>query len=145
MRPRPQRRAPPRLCAPDNKFAERAGWDREILAAELEELSIALPELDLDLSLTGFETAEIKALLADFGSENDAPEDWRPPTAGPAVSRPGDVWILGKHRILCGDAREPAAYSRLMEDQRAAAVFTDPPYNVAIHGHAQGPGRIKAS
>jgi len=127
----------------DNKFAERAGWDREILVAELEELSVALPALDLDLSLTGFEAAEIDALFAELGAENDAPEDWRPPTAGPAVSRTGDLWVLGKHRILCGDAREPAAYPRLMEDQRAAAVFTDPPYNVAIKGHAQGRGRIK--
>ena len=129
----------------DNAFAARAGWDREILLAELEELSVALPALDLDLSITGFEAAEIDALFADLGAENSAPEDWQPPTAGPAISRPGDMWILGKHRVLCGDAREPAAYSRLLQGRRAAAVFTDPPYNVAIRGHAQGRGRIKHS
>ena len=66
-----------------------------------------------------------------------------PPTAGPAVTRRGDLWILGKHRVLCGDAREPADYARLMKGELAAMVFTDPPYNVRISGHVQGRGRVK--
>ena len=80
----------------DNKFSERAGWNREMLAAELEELSILLPALDLDISLTGFELGEIDVLLADVGEEKPEPEDRLPPTAGPAVSRRGDLWILGR-------------------------------------------------
>lgn len=127
----------------DNKFSERAGWNREMLAAELEELSILLPTLDLDISLTGFEVGEIDVLLADIGEEKPEPEDRLPPTAGPAVSRRGDLWILGKHRVLCGDARETEDYARLMQSDLAAMAFTDPPYNVRIGGHVQGRGRVK--
>jgi len=116
----------------DNKFSERAGWNREILAAELNELSILLPSLDLDISLTGFELGEIDVLLSDIGEETPDPGDRLPPTAGPAVTRRGDLWILRNHRILCGDAREAPAYARLMNGERASMVFTDPPYNVKI-------------
>lgn len=127
----------------DNKFSERAGWNREILAGELDELSILLPSLDLDITPTGFELGEIDVLLADIGAEKPEPEDRLPPTAGPAVTRRGDLWILGKHRVLCGDAREPADYARLMKGELAATVFTDPPYNVRISGHVQGRGRVR--
>lgn len=127
----------------DNKFSERAGWDREILVAELEELSLLLPTLDLDLSLTGFEAVEIDMLLGDLGDEKIAPEDRLPPTAGPIVSRRGEMWILGKHCAACGDARDPSVYDRLMQGKRAAAVFTDPPHNAPIRGHAQGRRAIK--
>lgn len=127
----------------DNKFSERAGWNREILAQELEELSILLPALDLDLSLTGFELGEIDVLLADIGQEAPEPEDRLPPTAGPAVSRRGDLWILGRHRILCGDAREASDYARVMKGEAATMAFTDPPYNVRIGGHVQGRGRVR--
>lgn len=127
----------------DNKFSERAGWSREILAAELEELSILLPSFNLDISLTGFELGEIDVLLADIGEEKAEPEDRLPPTAGPAVTRRGDLWILGKHRVLCGDARVAADYARLMKGDLAAMVFTDPPFNLRIGGHVQGRGRVK--
>jgi DNA modification methylase len=127
----------------DNKFSERAGWDREILAQELVELSILLPSIDLDVSITGFEPGEIDVLLSDIGEEKPDPEDQLPPCTGSAVSRPGDLWIMGNHRILCGDAREWSGYSRLMSRQRAAMVFADPPYNVPISGHVQGRGRVK--
>ena len=127
----------------DNKFSERAGWNREIFASELEELSILLPSLDLDISLTGFELGEIDVLLADIGEEKPEPEDRLPPTAGPKVTRRGDLWILRKHRVLCGDAREASDYARLMKGEPAAMVFTDPPYNVRIGGHVQGRGRVK--
>ena len=116
----------------DNKFSERAGWNREMLAAELEELSMLLPTLDLDISLTGFEVGEVNVLLADIGEEKPETEDRLPPTAGPAVSRRGDLSILGKHRVLCGDARETEDYARLMQNEPAAMAFTDPPYNVRI-------------
>jgi hypothetical protein len=107
----------------DNKFSERAGWNREILASELEELSILLPSLDLDISLTGFEFGEIDVLLADIGEEKPAPEDRPPPNAGLKVARGGDLWILRQHRVLCGDAREASDYVRLMKGELAAMVF----------------------
>ncbi|CAJ0849423.1 hypothetical protein AMST5_00123 [freshwater sediment metagenome] len=125
----------------DNKYPERAGWDLELLAAELEELSVLLSPLDLDLSITGFEAGEIDGLLSDMGE--DLPQEDFIPGAGPAVTRTRDLWLLRKHRLLCGDARKPNAYSRLMNGTAAAAVITDPPYNVPIGGHAQGRGRIK--
>lgn len=128
----------------DNKFAERAGWDRELLTAELEELSVLLPTLDLDLSITGFEAGEIDALFANMREGSGASrEDIVPPTARRAVSRRGDLWTLRKHRVLCGDARDPKDYAHLMQGEAAAALFTDPPYNVKIPGHAQGRGRVK--
>jgi DNA modification methylase len=127
----------------DNKFSERAGWDRPKLAVYLEELQIKLEPLNMDLSLTGFEAAEIDLLLADVGPEAPGPEDVLPPAAGPVVSRGGDLWILRDHRIMCGDARSQADLQRLMSDRLADAVFTDPPYNVRISGHVQGRGKIK--
>ena len=127
----------------DNKFSERAGWNREILAAELAELSTLLPSADLEISLTGFELGEIDILLTDAGEEKPEPEDWLPPTAGPGVTRPGDLWILREHRVLCADARETSNYPRLAKGETAAMVFTDPPYNVKIGGHVQGRGRVR--
>jgi DNA modification methylase len=127
----------------DNKFSERAGWNREILAAELGELSALLPSADLEISLTGFEVGEIDILLSDVGEEKPEPEDRLPPTAGPAVTRPGDLWVPRKHRVLCGDAREVLNYGRLAKDESAAMVFADPPYNVRIGGHVQGRGRVR--
>jgi hypothetical protein len=127
----------------DNKFSERAGWDRETLAEELGELSILLPSINLDISITGFETGEIDILLSDIGEEKLDPTDQLPPSAGPPVTRRGDLWILRQHRILCGDAREQPGYSRLMNGQCAAMVFADPPYNVRVPGHVQGRGRVR--
>jgi DNA modification methylase len=126
----------------DNKLAENAGWDRELLAIELQ----GLIELDVDIELTGFETAEIDLVLeeareasgASVGSEDETPE----PSPGPAVTQTGDLWLLGDHRLLCGDARDKTAYERLLEGAKAEFVFTDPPYNVAIDGNVCGLGRI---
>jgi ParB-like nuclease family protein/DNA methylase len=127
----------------DNKLAEKAGWDREILAIELQ----ALIDLNFDVELTGFETAEIDILLdeaREAGHSASGPEDALPPyAAAAAVSSPGDLWLLGQHRLLCGDAREQAAYDALLEGAKAQFVFTDPPYNVEIDGHVCGLGRIR--
>jgi hypothetical protein len=128
----------------DNKIAEQAGWDREILALELGELIDLLPTEDLDVSLTGFEAAEIDLLMADLSASRLAPEDEvvSPPTD--PVTVPGDLWLLGKHRLLCGDAQEPGDFVRLMAGKVAAAAFCDPPYNVRVRSIV-GRGRTRHS
>jgi DNA modification methylase len=126
----------------DNRLAEKAGWDREILAIELQ----ALIDLDFEVELTGFETAEIDLCLeeAQEASGETGPEDVVPACSDtPAISRPGDLWVLGPHLLLCGDARSPEAYGQLLGETKAAFVFTDPPYNVPIDGHVCGLGRIR--
>lgn len=124
----------------DNKLAENAGWDREILAIEFQCLTAL--ELDFDLTVTGFETAEIDLLLDE--AKPAAAADQVPTIDDrPAVSRLGDLWILGRHRLLCGDATQAEAFARLMAGQRAQLVFTDPPYNVPVDGHVCGLGGVK--
>jgi DNA modification methylase len=126
----------------DNRLAELAGWDREILAIELQ----ALTELDLDfdLEITGFETAELDLLLDTAEASSLDPADESPdPDPGPAVTELADVWELGAHRLVCGDAREASAYAALMGDEQARCVFTDPPYNVRIDGHVCGSGTVR--
>lgn len=126
----------------DNKLAEKAGWDRELLAIEFGELAGLLETEGLDFTSTGFETAEIDGLLGDLGAPEQEPED-AVPERGPPVVAPGDLWILGKHRLICADARDPVALARLMDGQKARMVFVDPPYNVPIAGHVQGRGKIQ--
>jgi DNA modification methylase len=126
----------------DNKLAEKAGWDRDLLAIELQ----GLIELDVEIELTGFEMAEVDLILEEareVSGDSSGPEDAAPePSPGPAVSQTGDLWILGGHRLLCADARDQAAYDQLLAGAKAEFVFTDPPYNVAIDGHVCGLGRI---
>jgi DNA modification methylase len=127
----------------DNKLAENAGWDREILAIELQ----GLIDLDFAVELIGFDTPEIDLILGDADeakSETASPDDETPePVAGPTACQSGDLWLLGKHRLLCGDARDNAAYEMLLGDEPAEFVFTDPPYNVPIDGHVCGHGAIR--
>jgi DNA modification methylase len=127
----------------DNKLAEKAGWDKQILAIELQ----GLIDLDFEIELTGFEMPEIDIILEDAHEADGAssgPEDAVPQySSGAAVTRTGDLWLLGNHRLLCGDARDGAAYDRLLEGAKAEFVFTDPPYNVAIDGNVCGLGRIR--
>lgn len=122
----------------DNRLAELASWDAELLALELQGLEAL--ELDFDLEITGFDGAELELLLNPSPSPD--PEDQLPEAAGPVITRSGDVWIMGPHRLHCGDARDPQAYASLMAGEPARMVFADPPYNVAIDGHAGGKGRI---
>jgi DNA modification methylase len=128
----------------DNKIAEQAGWDREILALELGELIDLLPAEDLDVSLTGFEAAEIDLLMADLSASRPAPEDAVVSPPSDPVTVPGDLWLLGKHRLLCGDAQEPGDFVRLMAGKVAAAVFCDPPYNIRVRSIV-GRGRTRHS
>jgi DNA modification methylase len=135
----PEKRA---LALADNKIAANSGWDRKLLAEELGELATLLPEFDLDLEITGFEPAEVDSLLGDLADPEQDPADEAPALEKEAISRIGDLWELGPHRLLCGDAQSAAAYRLLMGGVSAAMVFTDPPYNVPIK-RVQGRGRIK--
>jgi DNA modification methylase len=123
----------------DNELAAKAGWDKDILAIELQ----GLVDLKFDLELTGFEGGEIDIILGDR-SDTQHNEDIIPsPSAGEAVTRAGDLWQLGEHRLICADARDPSAYKRLMSGDKARFVITDPPYNVPIAGHASGLGSVR--
>jgi hypothetical protein len=127
----------------DNKVAQNAGWDRSSLAAELGELEDLLVEEDMDLEITGFGTAELDAIAADFElSSRPSPEDIPPLPADP-VTRSGDIWKAGDHRVACGDSRHPETFKLLMRADRAFMIFTDPPYNVRVSGHVGGRGRTK--
>src|SRR5882757_2465296 len=124
----------------DNRLAEKSGWDNEILAIELQHLV----DIGFDVDLTGFEPAETDLIIEGLDEESEQPENLVPAGSdGPAVSRLGDVWLLGKHVLVCGDSTEAETYRLLMADERAEFVFTDPPYNVRIDGHVSGLGRIK--
>ena len=132
------------LLLADNKIAESAGWDRERLAIEFPELTELLIPESLDISITGFEPVEIDTLVSDFEESatdpaDDIQADWL--SLAP-VSQPGDVWQLGPHRLLCGDARDTANLDRLLGDEQAAMAFLDPPYNVKI-ASVVGRGRTK--
>jgi DNA modification methylase len=127
----------------DNKLALNAGWDQETLAIEFQ----ALIDLDFDIALTGFSLAEIDLTL-DTARDGDpggasGREDEIPPIGGSAVTRSGDIWTMGRHRLICGDARKPADYAALLAGEPVDLIFTDPPYNVPIDGHVCGSGRIR--
>lgn len=126
----------------DNKIAQKAGWDREKLAIELPALTEILLLEDLDITITGFEVAEVDELVLDFENKSDDPADDVPACTGPAVTAWGDLWLLGAHRILCGDAREAAHLDHLMAGERAAMAFMDPPYNVAVKSIV-GRGKVR--
>jgi DNA modification methylase len=127
----------------DNKIAEDGGWDREALKDELGDLAPALNVLNYDLTLTGFEAPEIDALFADLGEPAPEPEEDTPfPLDPDAVSKSGDLWLAGRHRILCGDALSKADLDRLMDGARAPMVLADVPYNQKI-ADVQGRGRLK--
>lgn len=120
-----QRRA---LILADNKISENASWDDELLSIEL----TALKDAGVDLSITGFTAGEWDALIAGESATGSGhtDDDSVPEVEETPVSRAGDVWLLGEHRLLCGDATKPDSYQALLGDERANMVFTDPPYNV---------------
>jgi DNA modification methylase len=124
----------------DNRLAELAGWDKDILALELADLVTI--DSDFDISVTGFDHAEIDLAIQRQADPPD-PSDELPevPSADDAITRLGTLWQLGDHRIFCGDVRNRETVERLMEREKARLVFTDPPYNVPIAGHVSGLGR----
>lgn len=123
----------------DNKLAENASWDPDLLRVELSFLSSI--DVDVDVELTGFSMPEIDQLLTIGEAEETEESPPPPPNLNEVISRLGDCWQLGPHRLICGDCRDPATLLRLIASQRARMVFTDPPYNVPIDGHARGLGR----
>ena len=130
------------LALADNKIAANSGWDRAVLAVELGELSELLPECGLPLGITGFEPAEVDSLLGDLVAPERDPVEEPPSVASVPVSHIGDLWQLGRHRILCGDARKAADYDLLMDGAFATMVFGDPPFNVLV-ASIGGRGKIK--
>ena len=131
------------LMLADNKIALNAGWDMDLLANELADLSSM--DLEFNLELTGFEVADIDIII-DSASDH-IPDEAEvapvPDEAVPVVTGRGDLWHLGKHRVLCGDARSPEDFAALVGESKADMVFTDPPYNVPIAGHVSGKGRAR--
>jgi len=127
----------------DNKLALNAGWDREILAIELQ----GLIDIDFEVELTGFSLAEIDLVLDEAGEADpagsDAPEDAVPEVIGDPVSCRGDLWLLGRHKLLCGDAQVADDFAALLGNEPVDLVFTDPPYNVRIDGNVCGLGSVK--
>lgn len=118
-----QRRA---LVIADNRIAENAGWDEAVLRAEL----AALDAASFDVSLTGFDADALADLMDDEEGDGQSEEIALPEVPEDPISRPGDIWVMGKHRLLCGDATIAESYARLLQGELADMVFTDPPYNV---------------
>lgn len=127
----------------DNKLCQNAGWDEDILALELKDL-IDLDK-DFEIGVTGFSVAEIDSLIDGITVEEAGnPKDDRlPEIAHLAVTRPGDLWRMGPHRLLCGSALSPEDCGNLMNGEKAQFVITDPPYNVPIAGHVSGLGKVR--
>jgi DNA modification methylase len=123
-----------------NRLSEDSAWDEKELTLEFSEILELSPQTDLEVS--GFEMGEIDILLGDGGAGE---EDALPliDAFAPPVTRPGDLWICGQHRVFCGDALRSESFSQLLGGEAAGMLFTDPPYNVPIDGHASGLGTIK--
>jgi DNA modification methylase len=129
----------------DNKLCEIATWDHALLAAQLKDLSKA--DLDFSVEITGFEIGEIDVLIEGLSPASVGvldPADAVPQAATfIQVTKAGDLWLAGPHRIYCGNALHAKSFFALMGSQKAAAVFTDPPFNLKIHGHVGGLGKIR--
>lgn len=125
----------------DNRLAELADWDEEVLKIELGEL--ASLELDFEFEVTGFDTLDLDLLEGKTEKETDRELLPQVDREQPAVSMPGDLWQLGNHLLLCGSALEEDSYQRLLGNDRIQMVFADAPYNVKIDGHVCGLGAVR--
>ena len=128
----------------DNRLTENSVWDDRLLAEQLKELSLL--DLDFSLEATGFEMGEIDFRIERLTSSSqaeDAADDLSAIPKGPRVTRAGDLWLMGEHRVLCGNALDPSAYAALMGREQANLVFSDPPYNVRIDGNVSGLGAVR--
>lgn len=127
----------------DNKIASNSGWDKDVLKIELADLAIST---EFDIELTGFEMAEIDIILDDTVQDDGNHDDEIPEMDdSPSITQLGNIWHLGDHYLICGDALKPKTYSKLLGNSKADVIFTDPPYNVKIDGHVCGNGNIKHS
>ena len=133
-----QRRA---LIIADNRIAENAGWDDAMLRIELQ----SLQEDGFNLDITGFDADALAEIMAgeETTVDGQTDDDAVPEVSATTISRPGDVWELGNHRLVCGDATDPKSYELLMADAQANMVFTDPPYNVDYANSAKDKMRGK--
>jgi DNA modification methylase len=125
----------------DNKLTDRSTWDEPKLAIQLKELSDLV--LDFDIEAIGFEPPEIDLRIQSLDSALEEADDRFELATGPAVSRAGDLWLLGSHRLYCGSALDATSYDALSNGEKAAACITDVPYNVRIDGHVSGKGRTR--
>lgn len=127
----------------DNRIAELASIDTEEMARLLSDLS----GLDIDIELTGYSGKALDNLLADIRAQEVREDDFDPESTAASIKEPvskrGDVWILGRHRLMCGDSTMAADVTKLMDTQSAALIFTDPPYNVDYQGHTKEKLKIK--
>ncbi|MEQ8440544.1 MAG: DNA methyltransferase [Alphaproteobacteria bacterium] len=121
----------------DNRLTELGAWDEDVLRGEFE----FLVEFGVDLTLTGFEMGEIDLTIGIAGDDEAANAIPAVDLERPATTRPGDVWQLGEHRLACGDALDNSVLAQLLDGDEVDLVFTDPPYNVPIHGHVSGLGQ----
>jgi DNA modification methylase len=125
----------------DNQLALNSGYDTDLLRIELG--TLAEMDFSFDLEITGFETAEIDLMLDGQVEPKPNPADAVPPVELHPVTQPGDIWQMGKHRLICGDSTKQETYEALMQGDKAQAVITDPPYNVPIEGHVCGLGKTQ--
>jgi DNA modification methylase len=128
----------------DNRLSENSRWDKKLLGEALKDLSAL--DLDFSLEVTGFSTPEIEMHIdgaADAPDQKEESENLVPAVAPTAVSKPGNVWLLNKGRLLCGSAIDREAWKNLLQGKQVGLSFTDPPYNVKIDGHVSGKGRRK--
>jgi hypothetical protein len=125
----------------DNRIAENAGWDKSILAIELQHL-ITIDDA-FDVTITGFEIPEVDLILQETADKQDPDDAFEVVEIGQPTTQLGDLWRLGKHRVLCGNALRQMSYTTLMGNRRADMVFVDIPFNVPIKGHVSGNGSIQ--
>jgi DNA modification methylase len=125
----------------ENRSAELAGWDKSILAIELQNLMSL--DLDFDVTITGFDIPEIDLIIEGAKNAADKDDEIEVGANPPAITRLGDVWQLGRHRIACADALVQASYDAVLQGTATHVVFTDPPYNTKINGHVSGNGRVQ--
>jgi DNA modification methylase len=123
----------------DNRIAELAGWDKDILAIEFQQLLES--DAELDLTSTGFEIAEVDLIMGSKDKSEPEPQEVVP--TGPEVARTGDLWLIGKHRLYCGDALSSESYGPLLAGQLAQMAITDPPYNLLVDGCVSGLGKVR--
>jgi len=129
----------------DNRLTDNSTWDDRLLGEIFRDLSAV--ELEFKLEATGFSIAEIdlsiEGLTHKANGDPDPADDLPATSNRPPVAEPGDLWLLGRHRLYCGSATDAGAYKILMQGVNARMVFTDPPYNVQIDGHVSGKGKIR--